>query len=125
MTQRILRAFDSPHLHILGHATGRLINSRPPSAMRMDAILDKAAQKGVVVEVNGSPHRLDLKADHVRMALERGVKLVASTDAHAVAELGYLHYSVGTARKGWARKSDVLNTLPADQFVATLRTMRH
>ncbi|HKD38887.1 MAG TPA: DNA polymerase/3'-5' exonuclease PolX [Myxococcaceae bacterium] len=124
MTRRVLRAFDNPCLHILGHATGRLINSRDPYPLRMEQILDRAAEKGVALEVNGNPHRLDLKAEHVRMALQRGVKLVVSTDAHSVRELGHLRYAVGTARKGWARQSDVLNTLPADRFVSELRQRR-
>jgi len=124
MTRRVLRAFDNPCLHILGHATGRLINSRDPYPLRMEQILDRAAEKGVALEVNGNPHRLDLKAEHVRMALQRGVKLVVSTDAHSVRELGHLRYAVGTARKGWARQRDVLNTLPADGFVSELRHRR-
>ena len=124
MTQRVLRAFENPYLHILGHPTGRLINSRDPYGLRMEAVLDRAAEKGIAVEVNGNPHRLDLKAEHVRMALKRGIKLVVSTDAHSVRELGHLRYSVGTARKGWARRGDVLNTLPADEFIAQLRERR-
>lgn len=125
MTQRVLRAFDNPYLQILGHPTGRLLNTREPSPMRMEEVLDKAAAKGVALEVNGNPHRLDLKAEHVHMALDRGVKLVVSTDAHSTAELSHLKYSVGTARKGWARKQDVLNTLPAQQFASALRNLRH
>ncbi|HYR55080.1 MAG TPA: DNA polymerase/3'-5' exonuclease PolX [Myxococcaceae bacterium] len=124
MTRRVLRAFENPYLHILGHATGRLINSRDPSPMKMEQILDRAAEKGVAVEVNGNPQRLDLKAEYVRLALQRGVKLVASTDAHSTRELGNLRYAVGTARKGWARKSDVLNTLPAQAFVSELKARR-
>jgi len=125
MTRRVLNAFDNPHLHILGHATGRLINERAAYGLKMEAVMDRAAEKGVAIEVNGSPHRMDIKADYVRMALQRGVRLVASTDAHATSELSFLTYSVGTARKGWARRSDILNTQSADQFLATLRSMRH
>jgi DNA polymerase (family 10) len=124
MTHRVLRAFENPFLHVLGHATGRLINSRDPYPLRMEQILDRAAEKGIALEVNGNPQRLDLKAEHVRMALQRGVKLVVSTDAHSIRELGHLRYAVGTARKGWARKNDVLNTLSADQFVRELRERR-
>jgi DNA polymerase (family 10) len=90
----------------------------------MEEVLDKAAERGVVVEVNGKPERLDLKTEHVRMALERGVKLVVSCDAHRVADLGNLAFALGTARRGWARRGDVLNTLPADQFITTLRKQR-
>ena len=125
MTRRVLNAFDNPYLHILGHATGRLINERAAYGLKMEAVMDRAAEKGVAIEVNGSPHRMDIKADYVRMALQRGVRLVASTDAHATSELSFLTYSVGTARKGWARRSDILNTRSADEFLATLRSMRH
>jgi DNA polymerase (family 10) len=124
MTRRLLQAFDNPHLHILGHPTGRLLQSREPYPLRMEAVLDKAAERGVVVEVNGKPERLDLKTEHVRQALQRGVKLVVSADAHKAADLGNLAFAVATARRGWARKGDILNTLPAKGFVDTLRTRR-
>ncbi len=124
MTRRLLKAFDNPHLHILGHPTGRLLQSREPYPVRMEAVLDKAAERGVVVEVNGKPERLDLKTEHVRQALQRGVKLVVSADAHKTSDLGNLAYSVATARRGWARKGDILNTLPAEQFISTLRKLR-
>jgi len=124
MTQRVLRAFDNPHLHILGHPTGRLINAREPYALRMEEIAEKAARNGVVLEVNGNPRRLDLHAEHVRIALRHGAKLVVSADAHSLADLGNLKFGAGTARKGWARKADVLNTLPAMDFVASLKQMR-
>jgi len=124
MTQRVLKALDNPFLHILGHATGRLINSREPYGLRMEQVLDHAAKKGVAIEVNGNPHRLDIKAEYVRMALARGVKLVVSADSHSIAELSHLAYAVGTARKGWARKQDVLNTLSAVEFTAALRAGR-
>ncbi len=124
MTRRMLKAFDNPYLHIWGHPTGRLIQKREPAPMRMEEILDKAAAKGVIVEVNGNPDRLDLKAEHVRLALQRGLKLVLSTDAHSVQELENIRYSVATARKGWARRPDVLNTLPADAFARALKTAR-
>jgi len=124
MTRRLLQAFDNPHLHILGHPTGRLLQSREPYPLRMEAVLDKAAERGVTVEVNGKPERLDLKTEHVRQAVQRGVKLVVSADAHKVADLGNLAFAVATARRGWARKGDILNTLPAEGFVETLRTRR-
>lgn len=122
MTARVLKAFDNPHLMIWGHATGRLLNKREPAAMDMDRILDRAAQKGIVIEVNGCPERLDVKAEHARAALKRGLKLVCSTDAHAVHELSlHLPLSVATARRGWARRGDVLNALPVDAFLKSVR----
>jgi DNA polymerase (family 10) len=124
MTQRLLKAMDNPYLNIIGHPTGRLIHEREPYPVRMEEVLDKAAKRGVVMEVNGKPARLDLKADHVRQATERGVKLVVSADAHKKEDLHHLAFAVATARKGWARKADVVNTLPAERFISTLKSLR-
>ncbi len=124
MTRRLLSAMDNPHLNIIGHPTGRLIHEREPYPMRMEEVLDKAAKRGVVMEVNGTPARMDLKADHVRQATERGVKLVVSADAHRIEHLRHLTFAVALARKGWARKADVVNTLPAERFISTLKSLR-
>jgi DNA polymerase (family 10) len=124
MTRRVLQAFENPHLHILGHPTGRLIQSRDPYPLRMEEVLDRAAERGVVVEVNGTPARLDLKTEHVRQAVQRGVTLVVSCDAHNTLGLGNLAFAVATARRGWARKGNILNTLPAERFVEKLRKLR-
>ena len=124
MTRRILSAMDNPHLNIIGHPTGRLIHEREPYPVRMEEVLDKAAARGVVMEVNGKPARLDLKSDHVRQATERGVKLVVSADAHNTRDLHHVAFAVATARKGWARKADVVNTLPAERFISTLKALR-
>ncbi|WP_369414563.1 DNA polymerase/3'-5' exonuclease PolX [Corallococcus soli] len=121
MTRRVLAALDNPHMHILGHPTGRLIQSREPYPLRMEEVLERAAERGVAVEVNGKPQRLDLKAEYVRQAVSRGVKLVASCDAHRQEDLRNLSYAVATARRGWARRKDILNTLPAASFLAALR----
>lgn len=121
MTRRLLTALDNPHLHILGHPTGRLIQSREPYPVRMEAVLERAAERGVAVEVNGKPARLDIKAEYIRQAVQRGVRLVVSCDAHRQEDLRNLAFAVATARRGWARKRDVLNTLPAEGFIAALR----
>jgi DNA polymerase (family 10) len=121
MTRRLLTALDNPHLHILGHPTGRLLQSREPYPVRMEELLERAAERGVAVEVNGKPARLDLKSEYVRQAVQLGVRLVVSCDAHRREDLSNLAYAVATARRGWARKGDVLNTLPADRFLAALR----
>lgn len=122
MTKRMLAAFDNPHLHIWGHPTGRLLNKREPAPMRMEEILDKAAKKGVTIEVNGCPDRMDLSPEHVRKALERGLKLVVSTDAHSVKELSWhLPFALASARKGWARVTDVVNTRDAKSFLKAIR----
>lgn len=122
MTRRVLNAFDNPHLMIWGHPTGRLINKREPAPLRMEEVLDKAAKKGIVLEVNGCPDRLDLKGEHVRAALKRGIKISISTDAHSTQELAHhLPLAVATARKGWAQKRDVVNTGTADAFLKAIR----
>lgn len=121
MTRRVLNAFDNPFLHIWGHPTGRLLLKRDPAPMRMDEILDKAAKKGIAIEINGSPERLDLASENVRKALQRGLKLVVSTDAHSVGELSrHLPFGIAAARRGWARRADVLNTRDVKAFRAGL-----
>ncbi|MFL5322000.1 MAG: DNA polymerase/3'-5' exonuclease PolX [Myxococcaceae bacterium] len=124
MTKRILKAFDNPHLHIWGHATGRLIHKREPYALRMEEVLDKAAEKRIAIEINGNPERLDLKADYVRLALERGIRLTVSADSHSTRELNYLQFAVDVARKGWAGPEHILNTLPVERFTAELKSRR-
>lgn len=124
MTRRVLAALDNPCMQILGHPTGRLIQEREPYPLDMEAVLERAAERGVAVEVNGKPQRLDIKSEYVRMAVQRGVRLVASADAHRASDLPNLAFAVATARRGWARKRDILNTLPADAFVAALKERR-
>jgi DNA polymerase (family 10) len=122
MTKRVLAAFDNPHLMIWGHPTGRLLLERDPAPLRMEEILDKAAKKGIAVEVNGCPARMDLAPEYVRLALQRGVRLVVSTDAHSVGELSsHLPFAIAAARRGWATRRDVLNTRNAQDFVKALR----
>jgi len=87
----------------------------------MERILDAAREQGVVMECNAAPERLDLKDIHLRMAKERGVKIVISTDAHSTRGLSAMRYGVQMARRGWLEKKDVINTLPVETLLATLR----
>ena len=121
MTDRILAALENPYVQILAHPTGRLVLRRDPFDYDMERILDAAKTHGVVVECNAFPDRLDLKDVHLRMAKERGVKIVISTDAHSFAHFPLMKYGVITARRGWVEKKDVVNTLPTEQFLASLR----
>jgi DNA polymerase (family 10) len=121
MTRRVLKAFDNPHLHVWGHPSGRLLLKREAAPMRMDEILDKAAKKGITIEVNGCPDRMDLAPEWVRKALEREIKLVVATDAHSVHELhAHLPYAIAAARRGWARRRDVVNTQDLKGFKAAI-----
>ncbi|MGQ0715336.1 MAG: DNA polymerase/3'-5' exonuclease PolX [Gemmatimonadaceae bacterium] len=124
MTERVLRALDNPHLTILGHPTGRLLLTREPYAIDMEAVLDKAAELGVVLELNADPHRLDIDWQQCHAAKERGVIVAIGPDAHSTRGLDYTELGVGIARKGWLEPSDVLNTWDAGAVVECARARR-
>ncbi len=121
MTDRVLRAIEHPHVDILGHPTGRLILRREPYGLDIEAIFAAAARHGVAIEINSQVDRLDLNDAHARLAKERGVKLVISSDAHSRRGLGALRWGVVVARRAWLEPGDVLNTRPFDDFCAGLR----
>jgi DNA polymerase (family 10) len=121
MTRRLVRAMRLPVFKIWGHALGRYVRSRPPIACRVEEILDAAAASKAAVEVNGDPHRLDMEPRWIRKARERGLRFVISTDAHSMRALRNFRYGVAMARRGWVRKTEVLNTLGADAFRLAVR----
>jgi DNA polymerase (family X) len=121
MTERILAAIENPYTQIIAHPTGRLVLRRDAFDYDMERILDAAKKAGVAMECNAYPDRLDLKDVHLRMAKDRGVKVVISTDAHTTTNLKYMKYGVITARRAWLTKENVINTLPVDAFLAALR----
>jgi DNA polymerase (family 10) len=121
MTERMLAAIENPHTQIIGHPTGRLLLRRDAMAYDMERILDAARKHGVVMECNAAPDRLDLKDVYLRMARDRGVRVVISTDAHSTRTLPLMRYGVQMARRGWLEKKDVLNTLPLEEMLAALR----
>ncbi len=120
MTARVVRALENPFVHALGHPTARIIGRRPPCRMDMETVTDAALEHGKFLEINSSCHRLDLKDEHVRLAVEKGVKLIVSTDAHAARHLGAMVCGVAVARRGWARAEDFLNTLPLADLLERL-----
>jgi DNA polymerase (family 10) len=124
MTDRLLRAIENPHVDILGHPTGRRILKREPYPVDLEAVMDRAAQIGVAMEINAQAHRLDLNDSHARLARTRGVRLVISSDAHSRHALDVLRWGVTIARRAWLEPKDVLNTLPFDSFRAALRRHR-
>jgi DNA polymerase (family 10) len=121
MTRRLVAAMRQPQFKIWGHALGRLIGRRAPLACRIDEVLDAAAGSRVAIEVNGNPRRLDMEPRLLRGARQRGLRFVLSSDAHSLAELGNLRFSVDMARRGWLRRGEVLNTLPVEAFAASVR----
>jgi DNA polymerase (family 10) len=120
-TRRVLRALEHPEVSIFCHPTARLINRRRPVEMDMDAVLARAAELGVAVELNSNPHRLDLKDSHLRRAKELGCKVVISTDSHRTRELDLMRFGLEQARRAWLEPGDVLNTLPYKKLVKALR----
>jgi DNA polymerase (family 10) len=121
MTERILAAIENPYAQIIAHPTGRLVFRREPFEYEMERIYAAAGKAGVAMECNAHPDRLDLKDVHLRAAIHHGVKIVISTDAHSKTHFPLMKYGVLTARRGWAEKKDVLNTLPLDAFLSALR----
>lgn len=115
-TKRIMHAIDNPHFTILGHATGRLLLKREGYEIDMERILDQLRSAGRFVEINSSPDRLDLSAEHAHMAKERGIKIAINTDAHSIKELDYISAGIHQARRAWLEPSDVLNTLPLPEL---------
>jgi DNA polymerase (family 10) len=124
MTARVVRAIEHPLVDVIAHPTGRILLRREPSALNMERVVDAAARTGVALEINCHGYRLDLSDAHARMARERGVKLMISSDAHSAAELATKRWGVLVARRAWASRGDVLNTLPFDDFRRALRRNR-
>ncbi len=122
MTERIVKAMRNPHVSAIGHLSARRIGERRPVDADFDAIIEAAADTGTALEINSSPHRLDIKDAHVFKARRRGVRLVIDSDAHTVGELDQRTNGVAVARRGWCEAKDILNTLPLEQFLAFLET---
>jgi DNA polymerase (family 10) len=112
MTKRVAEALCNPHVRCLSHPKGRYINRRPENALDLERVFEVALEHRVALEVNGLPDRLDLSGEHVRDALNAGVQIVCSTDAHSVRGLQNMTLSVATARRGWATAADVVNARP-------------
>ena len=121
MTDRLLRALECPHLRILGHPTGRILLHRDPFPFDFERVVAEAVRRGVWLEINASPERLDLSGTLVRTAKSKGARFTISTDAHHPKHLESMRYGVITARRGWLGPSDVMNTLGAKQFAAALQ----
>jgi DNA polymerase (family X) len=124
MTARILAAMDNRYLTIIGHPTGRLLLSRDPYGIDLDAIIEKAARHGVALEINADPHRLDLDWRVLRRARAGGAMISIGADAHSVQGIGNVQFGVGMARKGWLGSDDILNARSVEDFTAYARRRR-
>jgi DNA polymerase (family 10) len=120
LTKRVTEAMRHPAVRCLSHPTGRLIGHRPENALDLEQTIQTALETNVALEVNGLPNRLDLRDEHVRLAISAGVQIVCSTDAHSTKGLENLELSVHTARRGGATRADVLNTRPVGEIADRL-----
>jgi DNA polymerase (family 10) len=117
MTERIVRALtETPHVRTLNHPHGRKIRLRPGYEVDMQTVVETAARVGCALELNATPDRLDLNGDWARRAQAAGARFTISSDAHAVRDLEYMQFGVGSARRGWLTADDVLNTRPLDEL---------
>jgi DNA polymerase (family 10) len=118
LTRRTLNAIRSPHVDVIAHPSGRMIQTRDDLDLDWDAVFEAAATTGTALEINGSPHRLDLAAERARRAHESGCVLAIDSDAHRTQELGYVRWGVDQARRAWVEPRNVLNTRPLDELLA-------
>ena len=122
LTRKVTEAMRHPAVRALSHPKGRIINHRPPNALDLERTFEVALETGVAVETNGLPDRLDLSGPEIRLAIEAGVPIVVSTDAHSVRGLGNMRLAVHTARRGWATAANVVNTRPLEEVLSGRRT---
>jgi DNA polymerase (family 10) len=121
ITERIIAAMESGNVNIIGHPTGRLINRRKGHEFELEKVFDASKRTDTFLEINAYPNRLDLNAENIRYAVESGCKLSMGTDSHVADELRFVKLGVATARRGWAEKKDVINTLPLKKLMKVLK----
>jgi len=117
LTRRMTEAARHPAVRSISHPQGRILNHRPPNAVDLERLFEVCLETGTAVETNGLPDRIDLSSELLRNAVDAGVAITASTDAHSVRGLGNMRLAIGTARRGRARASDVLNTKPLEALL--------
>ncbi|MBI2028575.1 MAG: hypothetical protein HYT07_03100 [Candidatus Levybacteria bacterium] len=122
MTERVIKGLSHPKARILAHPTGRLLNDRTGYDLDFEKIFDFCKKNNKVLEINAWPTRLDLPDSLIRAAVEKGVKLIIDTDSHALWQMGLMKYGVAMARRGWAKKDDILNTLGYNDFIKWLKS---
>ncbi len=120
-TERLIKAAKNPSIDILFHPTGRIINKREGYSIDVEKIINTACETRTVLEINSSYNRLDLRDEHIRLAVQNGVKLAINSDAHHPVHFAYLLFGIGQARRGWAKKMDIINTLKVDTLLRELK----
>lgn len=117
MTAKIIKAIENPNVDIISHPTGRLLQKRDEYQIDFDKILRAAKKTGTILEINSYPDRLDLKDANIRKAKRAGVKMIINTDSHSIDSLPFMEYGIAQARRGWAEKKDIINTLPLEKLM--------
>ena len=121
MTQRVIKAIESPYVTMIGHLTGRLLLLRKPYDINVSKIIDACAKNDTIIEINANPRRLDMDWRWWKTAKDKGVKCSINPDAHKIEHLQFLHFGVKIAQKGWLEPSDVVNCLPLDEITKLLK----
>jgi DNA polymerase (family 10) len=122
VTERIVAAMKNPHVHIIGHPTGRLISRREGYEVDLGRVMEAARDTGTALEINAYYDRIDLSDVNCRKARELGVGLAIGTDSHRLEQLEFMKFGLGAARRGWLEKKDLLNTLTVPRLLARLRS---
>lgn len=122
ITKRLVSAMQNPYVSIIAHPTGRIIGEREAYEVDMEAVLKAAAETGTAMEINAYPLRLDLNDIYIRKAKEMGVPVAVNTDAHVTYQFDFMTYGIGTARRGWVEKKDVLNALGYNVLIKRLKS---
>jgi DNA polymerase (family 10) len=121
MTKRALEGLSYPRAKILAHPTGRMLNERTGYELDFEKIFEFCRKNNKALEINSWPNRLDLPDSLIRQAIKYKVKLVINTDSHSASQMALMKYGVAMARRGWAQKDDILNTLSYNEFIEWLR----
>ena len=117
MTERLVKAVSNDYVKVLGHPACRLIGQRDGISADFEKVFEECRKHGVIVEVNSQPQRLDLNDVHVMQAIKSGCTLIINTDSHSKEQLNYMRLGIATARRGWAEKKDVINSLHGTRFM--------
>ncbi len=124
-TERLKKVMKNPHVDIILHPTGRLINKREPCDFDVDEVIRTAKETGTVMEIDGSPDRLDFKDEYIEKCVASGVKMSISSDAHHIHNFDYLELGIAQARRGWATKNDIINAWPLEKMKSFLKNRKH
>jgi DNA polymerase (family 10) len=120
-TKRLISAMYNPNVDILFHPTCRIIEQRQPLDVDINKIIEVSKETNTILEVDASPERLDLQDEYIKLAVDNGCKLTIDSDAHDKSHIHFLKFGISQARRGWAREEDVINTLPLEKFLKSLK----